>query len=58
MQSWLHALGLEQYAHSAAFRPITGADLAALVDDDLAEMGVKITAHRRIMLRAIAEHAR
>jgi hypothetical protein len=57
VQSWLRAQGLEQYAQSDAFRPITGAALAELVDDDLAEMGVNITAHRRIMLRGIAEHA-
>lgn len=57
VQAWLCARALEQYAHNALFRPLTGADLVELGDDDLSELGVSITQHRRIILRGIAEYA-
>jgi ankyrin repeat protein len=57
VQAWMRGKGLDQYAASVQFRPFNGEDFAKLNDDDLAELGVKITAHRRIILAGIAQHA-
>jgi RsiW-degrading membrane proteinase PrsW (M82 family) len=42
---WLTNAGLDQYAE--AFKAISGAMLVALTDDDLKELGVNISVHRR-----------
>jgi ankyrin repeat protein len=52
VQAWMHANGFDAYAE--AFKPIVGATLVTLTDDDLQEMDVKIAVHRRSILHTIA----
>ena len=43
--NWLTSVGLEQYVD--AFKPVSGAMLSTLSDDDLKELGVAVSVHRR-----------
>ena len=52
--SWLHQLGLEQYAPAFRENDIDAAVLPELTADDLIGLGVTSIGHRRKLLAAIA----
>jgi class 3 adenylate cyclase/ABC-type transport system involved in cytochrome c biogenesis ATPase subunit len=52
--SWLHGLGLEQYAPAFRDNDVDGEVLPELTSDDLISIGVTSVGHRRKLLGAIA----
>ena len=54
IESWLRALGLEQYEQAFRANDIDAEVLAELTADDLIGLGVTSIGHRRKLLAAIA----
>jgi class 3 adenylate cyclase/predicted ATPase len=54
---WLRALGLERYEQSFSENEVDLRVLPQLTVDDLKELGVVATGHRRLLLKAIADLA-
>jgi hypothetical protein len=52
---WLASIGLQGYIDAFQENSVTGADLADLTDDDLADLGVMKIGHKKVLILAIAE---
>lgn len=53
--AWLHSIDLAQYAETFARNEISGGELLDLGLDDLDYLGVKALAHRKRLLKGVAE---
>ena len=54
MSTWLHGLGMQQYAQAFRDHAIDAEVLLELTTDDLKDLGVNLVGHRRKLLAAIA----
>ena len=54
ISTWLHGLGMQQYAQAFRDHAIDAEVLLELTTDDLKDLGVNLVGHRRKLLAAIA----